>query len=161
MKVKHFRDKIVNFNTIEKICRDLRKKNMTIVTTNGCFDILHIGHIEYLQSASDLGDYLVVGINSDKSTRRLKGHGRPVNNDTSRASILASMGFIDYCIIFQENTPVKLLQRIKPNIHVKGGDYIESDLEEKKVVEENGGIIKILPLVQGISTSIILNKIIK
>lgn len=159
MKVKPFKDKIIPFEDIEKLCTDIRQKGFSIATSNGCFDILHPGHLEYLQSASDYGRIFIVGINSDKSVRRLKGAGRPVNNEICRASVIASLGFVDYCVIFSQDTPVELLGKIKPAVHVKGGDYLAGDLPEKKIVEENGGVIKILPLVKGYSTTLILEKL--
>ena len=160
MKVKNYKDKIVNLDEIEDICSKRRDEHR-IVTTNGCFDILHAGHMEYLQTASECGDIFIVGINGDASVRRLKGEARPFNNEKSRASIIACLGFVDYCVIFSEDTPVELLQRVKPHIHIKGGDYKNMELPEKKVVEENGGIVKILPYMQGFSTTNIIKKIMK
>ena len=161
MKVKHFREKIVSLDEIEKISKSAREKHRTIVTSNGCFDILHSGHVEYLEGASKLGDILIIGINSDSSVKKIKGPDRPVNSERDRASIMASLGFVDYCVIFNEDTPEELLKIIKPDIHVKGGDYNADDIIEKKIVEENGGIIKILPLVQGYSTTGILERLSK
>lgn len=143
---------------IDSVCREIRESNLTIVSSNGCFDILHLGHIEYLQSASGFGDILIIGINSDDSVRRLKGVGRPINSERNRASVIASLGFVDYCVIFRDDSPTKLLGRIRPDIHVKGGDYLKHNLPEKKVVEENGGIVKILPQVKGFSTTDIIKK---
>ena len=161
MRVKHFREKIVGVDEIEDICRKIRNEDFSIVTTNGCFDILHLGHVEFLQSASDYGDILIVGINSDSSVRRIKGEGRPVNNEVSRSSVISSLGFIDYCVIFSEDTPIQLIRKIKPHIHIKGGDYLGRELPEKKVVEENGGVVKILPQVDGFSSTSILKRITK
>lgn len=160
MKVKNYKDKIVKIDEIEYICSKIRDKHK-IVTTNGCFDILHIGHIEYLQSASEFGDILIVGINSDDSVKILKGEHRPVNNEDSRASIVSCLGFVDYSVIFSEDTPIEFLQRVRPHIHIKGGDYKNKELPEKKVVEEYGGIVKILPHYQGFSTTNIIEKIMK
>jgi len=159
MRVRHYKKKIIGISEIENTGLDIRRNHLTIVTTNGCFDILHSGHIEYLQCASNYGDILIVGINCDNSVRRLKGEGRPVNNEVSRASVIASLGFVDYCVIFSEDTPIEFLSRIRSHIHVKGGDYLARDLIEKKAVEENGGIIKILPLIKGFSTSEIIKKV--
>ncbi len=161
MKVKSFREKIVSADQIEKISESARKKGLTIVSSNGCFDILHSGHIEYLEQASMLGDILIIGINSDSSVKRLKGKERPLNRETDRASLVASLGFVDYCVIFGEDTPVELLKKIRPNIHVKGGDYNAGDIIEKKIVEKNGGVIKILPLVRGYSTTGIIERLSK
>ncbi|MCU0821398.1 MAG: D-glycero-beta-D-manno-heptose 1-phosphate adenylyltransferase [Spirochaetes bacterium] len=159
MKVKHFREKIAGIDEIEKISMSAKKKGQTIVTSNGCFDILHSGHIEYLEGASMLGDILIIGINSDSSVRKLKGKERPVNGEIDRASLVASLGFVDYCVIFNEDTPVDLLKKIRPDIHVKGGDYKADEIIEKKIVEDNGGIIRILPLVRGYSTTGILDRL--
>ncbi|MCP4727906.1 MAG: D-glycero-beta-D-manno-heptose 1-phosphate adenylyltransferase [bacterium] len=150
---------MISINKIAQICKDIRKKDLTIVTSNGCFDILHTGHIEYLHSASLHGDILIIGINSNNSVRKLKGEGRPVNNELSRASIIASLGFVDYCVVFSQDTPVELLEIIKPDIHIKGGDYLPDEIIEKKTVEENGGVVRILPLVEGYSTTSILKNI--
>jgi D-beta-D-heptose 7-phosphate kinase/D-beta-D-heptose 1-phosphate adenosyltransferase len=158
MKVKNYINKCIDFDKIEKFCRDIRNQKKTIVTTNGCFDILHLGHVEYLQKASELGDVLIVGINSQESVRRIKGNNRPVTSEIGRISIVAALGFVDYCVVFNEDTPVELLKRIKPDIHVKGGDYNPDDLIEKKVIEDNGGIVKILPLVNGYSTTNTIEK---
>lgn len=159
MKVKSYREKIVSPEEIGQIADKAREKNLTIVTSNGCFDILHTGHVEYLQAASRYGDLLIIGINSDSSVKKLKGKGRPVNSENDRASIIASLGFVDYCVIFSEDTPEKLLEKIKPHIHIKGGDYKAEEIAEKKIVEENGGTVKILPLVDGYSTTGTLKKI--
>ncbi len=153
MKVKSYKNKIIPFDKIADKCYEIRQRSNTIVSTNGCFDILHLGHIEYLEKASELGDFLIVGLNSQESVKRLKGRDRPVNSEITRISVIASLGFVDYCVIFNEITPVELLKKIKPDIHVKGGDYSPDELIEKKVVEENGGIITILPLIPGYSTS--------
>jgi rfaE bifunctional protein nucleotidyltransferase chain/domain len=159
MKVESFTNKIIPFNDIESICRRIKQKGKSIVTTNGCFDILHLGHVDYLQKASRLGDVLIVGINSQDSVRRIKGSDRPVTGEEGRISVVAALGFVDYCVLFYEDTPVELLKKIKPDIHVKGGDYSPDDLIEKKVIEENGGTIKILPLVNGYSTTGIIEKL--
>ncbi|MFH0974264.1 MAG: D-glycero-beta-D-manno-heptose 1-phosphate adenylyltransferase [Spirochaetota bacterium] len=161
MKTKNYNTKIISFSEIENLCLGLKQEKKTIVTTNGCFDILHLGHIDYLQKASELGEVLIVGINSQDSVKRLKGNDRPLNSETGRISVVAALGFVDYCVLFKEDTPVELLKKIKPDIHVKGGDYSPDDLIEKKVIEENGGIIKILPLVNGYSTTGVIEKLIK
>ncbi len=159
MKAENFKNKIIEFNKIENICRRIRHGKKTIVTTNGCFDILHLGHVEYLQQASALGDVLIVGINSQDSVRRIKGSDRPITGEQGRISVVAALGFVDFCVLFNEDTPVELLKKIKPDIHVKGGDYSSDDLIEKKVIEDNGGVIKILPLVDGYSTTNIIEKL--
>jgi rfaE bifunctional protein nucleotidyltransferase chain/domain len=138
---------------------DLKKSGKRLVTTNGCFDLLHIGHVRILQAAKQLGDVLIVGINSDASVRKLKGASRPVTPGDQRAEILASLACVDYVTIFDEDTPVEFLKAVKPNIHVKGSDYKPSDLAETPVVESFGGTVKILDLVPGHSTTSILKKI--
>ena len=129
--------------------------------TNGCFDILHVGHLRYLEEASEQGDILFVGVNSDDSVKRLKGPTRPINNENDRAEMLAGLKPVDYVVIFSENTPVELISELKPSIHVKGGDYKKEELPETEVVERNGGEVRILSLVEGKSTTNIVNKISK
>lgn len=159
MKVENYKNKIISFNKIEMICKKIRQEGKTIVTTNGCFDILHLGHVEYLQKASELSDILIVGINSQDSVRRIKGSGRPIMSEQGRVSVVAALGFVDYCVIFDEDTPIELLKTIKPDIHIKGGDYLPDGLIEKKVIEDNGGVIMILPLVAGYSTTSVIEKL--
>jgi rfaE bifunctional protein nucleotidyltransferase chain/domain len=137
----------------------LRKQGKTIVTTNGCFDILHVGHVRILKQAKSLGDVLVVGINSDASVRDLKGPERPINNQDDRAELLASLECVDVVSIFTEGTPVEFIKIVKPDIHVKGADYKPQDLEETPVVESLGGRIEILPLVPQKSTTSLVQKI--
>lgn len=137
----------------------LRKQGKTIVTTNGCFDILHVGHVRILKKAKSLGDVLVVGINSDASVRDLKGPERPINNQDDRAELLASLECVDVVSIFTEGTPVEFIKVVKPDIHVKGADYKPQDLEETPVVESLGGRIEILPLVPQKSTTSLVQKI--
>ena len=130
-----------------------------IVFTNGCFDILHVGHKRYLQNAATLGDILVVGVNSDASVRRLKGPSRPVNNERDRAEMLSALGFVDYVTIFDEDTPYELIKKIQPDVLVKGGDYKPEDVVGKDIVEARGGRLELIPYVEGKSTSNIINKI--
>lgn len=140
-------------------CEELRREGKRIVSTNGCFDILHVGHVRILEQARDLGDVLVVGINSDNSVKRLKGESRPINNETDRAEVLTSLRSVDYVSIFDEDTPVEFLKAVKPNIHVKGSDYKPSDLAETPVVESFGGEVRILALVPSKSTTALVEKI--
>ena len=137
-----------------------RKSGKTIVTTNGCFDIIHAGHIQYLEEAAKLGDILIVGLNSDNSVKRLKGEDRPVQNQTARLSVMAALKPVDAAFIFEEDTPENFLASIKPDIHVKGGDY-SRDLPEKSIVENSGGKIVILSFKDGYSTTGILDKVKK
>ena len=137
----------------------LRKQGKCIVSTNGCFDILHVGHVRILKQSKELGDALVVGINSDASVKKLKGEDRPINNQDDRAELLSSLECVDIVSIFDEGTPVEFLKVVKPNIHVKGADYKPQDLEETPVVESFGGEVKILPLVPQKSTTSLVEKI--
>ncbi|MBW6460017.1 MAG: D-glycero-beta-D-manno-heptose 1-phosphate adenylyltransferase [Bacteroidales bacterium] len=124
-----------------------------IVFTNGCFDVLHRGHIEYLSKARDLGDMLIIGLNTDDSVKRIKGEGRPVQDQASRALILASLRFVEAVILFDEDTPYDLISMIKPDVLVKGGDYSEETIVGADIVKENGGEVVTIPLVEGYSTS--------
>jgi rfaE bifunctional protein nucleotidyltransferase chain/domain len=148
---------------MEKLGRILEKKRSAgqkIIFTNGCFDILHRGHIEYLASASDLGDCFVIGLNSDDSVRRLKGETRPAVDEDSRALTLASFEFIDYVVIFHEDTPSDLIRLIRPDFWVKGTDYQHYEkLPEYRALMETGGKVKLIPLVEGFSTTDIYQKI--
>ena len=150
---------IVNFSEIENITKKLKSENKTIVTTNGCFDILHVGHVRYLQEAKKLGDVLILCLNSDRSVRALKGPTRPVNPEQDRAEVLAALSCIDYVVIFDEDTPSKLLESIKPHIHAKGGDYDINTLPEAKIIMDNGGEVRFISLVEGRSTTNIINKV--
>ena len=132
-----------------------------IVFTNGCFDILHVGHIRYMQEAAKLGDILIVGLNSDASVKRLKGPERPVNNQDDRAEMLSSLEFVDYVVIFDEDTPYELIKKIQPDVLVKGGDYNPDNVVGKDIVEARGGELKLLHFVEGKSTTNIINKIKK
>lgn len=134
-------------------------KGMKIVFTNGCFDLIHRGHIEYLAQASVLGDILVVGLNTDRSVKKLKGDNRPIQDEYSRALILASLSFVDYVILFDEETPEKLIERIKPNILVKGGDYKPEEIVGYSFVTGKGGKVVTIDIVENFSTSEIVKKI--
>ncbi len=133
-----------------------RLMNNKIVFTNGCFDILHRGHIEYLSQAHDKGNILVIGLNSDASVKRIKGEGRPVQDEQSRALLLASLRFVDAVILFDEDTPKELIEFVKPDVLVKGGDYTEETIVGAEFVKANGGEVVVVPLVEGYSTSSIL-----
>lgn len=133
--------------------------NAKIVFTNGCFDILHIGHIRYLKEAAALGDMLIVGLNSDDSVRRLKGNDRPINSQEERFELLAALEYIDYIVIFDEDTPYEIIRLCQPDILVKGGDYTEESVIGNDLVKKRGGHIKIIPYVKGKSTTNIISKI--
>lgn len=134
-----------------------RFQNKKIVFTNGCFDILHKGHIEYLSKAKDLGDVLIIGLNSDASVKRIKGDNRPVQDETSRLHVLASLRFVEAVTLFEEDTPFELISFLKPDILVKGGDYTEETIVGADVVKANGGEVVVIPLTPGYSTSRILS----
>lgn len=134
-------------------------KDKIIVFTNGCFDILHVGHKRYLEQASALGDVFVIGVNSDDSVRRLKGSGRPVNSEQDRMEILSALGFVDYVVLFDEDTPYELIKIVQPDILVKGGDYTADQVVGKDIVEARGGRVELIQFVEGKSTSNIINKI--
>ncbi|EMJ67028.1 D-glycero-beta-D-manno-heptose 1-phosphate adenylyltransferase [Leptospira sp. P2653] len=137
------------------------RENQRIVFTNGCFDLVHRGHITYLSQARELGDFLWIGLNSDSSVKRLKGEQRPVVPEDDRAILLSNLRFVDAVTIFSQDTPLELIRLIKPAIHVKGGDYKVEDLPETSIVREFGGKVEILPFVPGKSTSLLIEKILK
>jgi rfaE bifunctional protein nucleotidyltransferase chain/domain len=137
------------------------RKNKKMVFTNGCFDLVHIGHVDYLEKARNLGDFLIVGLNTDASVQRLKGPGRPVSPEISRTRVMASFEFVDAVILFDEPTPLELISAIKPDILVKGNDYAIENIVGADVVLSNGGEVKTIPLVDGFSTSKLVEKIKK
>ena len=150
--------KIVDMTTLQSRLHHWRAVGDRVVFTNGCFDILHAGHVELLSRCRDLGEHVVLGLNSDTSVRRLKGPHRPVNDQLSRAVVLAGMSFVDAIIIFEEDTPLELITKIKPDVLVKGGDYKATEVVGADVVKQNGGEVKIIPLVEGYSTTAIISK---
>jgi rfaE bifunctional protein nucleotidyltransferase chain/domain len=150
--------KIVDMATLQSRLNHWRAVGDRVVFTNGCFDILHPGHVELLARCRDQGGHVVLGLNSDGSVRRLKGPHRPVNDQISRAVVLAGLSFVDAIIIFEEDTPLELITKIRPDILVKGGDYKASEVVGADVVMQNGGEVKIIPLVEGYSTTAIINK---
>ncbi len=150
-------EKYLNRTGLEMLRTRYRDKK--IVFTNGCFDILHVGHIRYLKQASLLGDILVAGVNSDKSVEKLKGAGRPVNGEHDRLEMLAAYSFVDYVVLFGEDTPYEVIQALKPDVLVKGGDYKLDDVIGKDIVEANNGKVVITALTDGKSTSSIIDKI--
>lgn len=158
------RGRIVSQGKLKGLVRRFRNEGKEIVFTNGCFDILHVGHVRYLQAAKALGDILIVGVNSDSSARRLKGPGRPIVPEDERAEIMASLECVDYVIIFSESTAERLVTIIKPDLYVKGGDYGEEggkDLPEATVVASYGGRICLVPSVPDHSTTDIIERIRK
>jgi D-glycero-beta-D-manno-heptose 1-phosphate adenylyltransferase len=155
--IQEIEKKIILSDRVESFRNLIKEKR--IIFTNGCFDILHIGHLTYLSEARDLGDFLWLGLNSDSSVKILKGESRPINAEINRALLLASLFFVDAVTIFSEQTPLNLIEKIKPNIHVKGGDYIAEQLPEYNIIRSYGGEVKILPFVEGHSTTSIIDRI--
>lgn len=152
--------KVISVEEAEKISENYKSNRKTVVFTNGCFDILHVGHLRYLFEAKEKGDILIVGLNSDASVRRLKGEKKPYVPQGERGEMLAGLLPIDYVVIFEEDTPIELLKKIKPSVHVKGGDYSKEKLPETIVVEENGGRVEIVSLVKGKSTTNIIKEVL-
>ena len=150
---------VVDRKNIIPLINDLKKQGQTIVTTNGCFDILHIGHLRYLKKAKSYGDVLVVALNSDSSTRALKGKSRPINNQNDRAELLANLNCVDIVVIFDEISPEKLLVEIAPDVHTKGADYTIETLPEAKAIMAAGGRIEFIDFVEGKSTTNTIKKI--
>ena len=143
---------------ISEIVTSLKAKGKRIVFTNGCFDILHVGHVRYLKEAKALGDILILGLNSDSSVKSLKGSDRPINNESDRAEVLSALKAIDYVVIFDEKTAENIVGEVKPDIYAKGGDYSIDTLPEAKIVAEHGGKTVLLQLVDGKSSTNIINK---
>ena len=159
-KIGKFKKNLLTQQEMKNKIKKFQKNGKKVVFTNGVFDILHVGHLTYLEEARELGDILVVGVNSDDSVKVNKGDKRPINNEKHRAVMLLGSKFVDYTVIFDEKTPECILDLLKPDIHVKGGDYKKEDLPETKKKKKNGGKIKILSFVDNISTTEIINKII-
>ncbi|MFN9597359.1 MAG: D-glycero-beta-D-manno-heptose 1-phosphate adenylyltransferase [Bacteroidota bacterium] len=158
---ENIKNKIQDWSTLEESVSKWRKDGCKIVFTNGCFDLLHLGHADYLARAADMGDKLVIGLNSDYSISRLKGANRPITNQDSRAFLLASMSFVSAVVIFQEDTPALLIERICPDVLVKGGDYAINEIVGHEFVLSNGGQVVSIPLVNGYSTTDIESRILK
>ena len=149
-------EKILSNDTLEGVLTRWRLKDRSIVFTNGCFDILHLGHIDYLMRAADLGKQLIVGINSDASVRRLKGEHRPINDENRRKRVIASLVFV---VVFDEDTPYELIKKVQPDVLVKGGDYNPEQVVGADIVEARGGEVRILEFVEGYSTTAIEKRI--
>ena len=150
---------ILSESDILDLTSQIKARNETIVMTNGCFDIIHAGHVNYLQQAREFGDHLIVAVNDDASVQRLKGEGRPINTIANRMTILSALAPVDWVIPFTEDTPEKLISLIKPDVLVKGGDYKEEDIAGAGFVREHGGDVKIIPYIKDCSTSHIIKKV--
>jgi rfaE bifunctional protein nucleotidyltransferase chain/domain len=153
--------KVKKSSELSKLLPHLRSKGKRIVFTNGCFDILHVGHVDYLSKARSLGDVLVVGLNSDSSVRKIKGKTRPINNERDRAKVLSSLSCVDYISIFSESTPERLIRELKPDILAKGGDWKVKNIVGGEFVRSCGGKVKKIPFVKGYSTTSLIKKIEK
>lgn len=151
--------KIISRNELQELVLRFKGEGKTIVFTNGCFDLLHVGHVRYLKEAKELGDILIVGLNSDRSVTKLKGSNRPLVPENERAEILSALDVVDFVTIFDEETPEKLILLLKPDWVVKGGDYKAGELPEAKLVEQFGGKIKTLSFVPNHSTSKLIDAI--
>lgn len=154
-------DKIYNLQNLQPVLQKWREQNQKIVFTNGCFDLLHLGHVDYLEKARALGDKMVVGLNTDASVKRLKGEERPLQDELARARIMASLLFVDAVVLFDEQTPYELIKVVQPDILVKGDDYQITNIVGADIVLEKGGEVKTVELVKGYSTSNIVAKIKK
>ena len=151
--------RVVTQEEIVKIVQEGHKNGKTYVVTNGCFDILHVGHAKYLQKTKSFADYSIVLVNSDQSVRRLKGENRPINNENDRAELLTFLSCVDYVVLFEESSPAELLEKIKPDVYTKGADYNIKTLPEKDVVLKNNIRVEFIDFVEGKSTTNLINKI--
>ena len=151
---------IIDRKDAAQFCEDLRRQGKRIVFTNGCFDIIHAGHVRYLTAAKNFGDVLIIGLNTDESVRRLKGASRPINTQADRAEVLLGLKAVDHVIYFGEQTAENLIAEVKPDIYVKGGDYTLETLPEAKIVQSYGGRVEFVNLVAGRSTTNIVSKIL-
>jgi rfaE bifunctional protein nucleotidyltransferase chain/domain len=151
--------KITDISTAQQLVKHWKHQGYCVVFTNGCFDIVHIGHVDYLEKSRSLGDKLILGLNSDSSVRRIKGEKRPIVEENARARVMAALEFVDAVVFFDEDTPLRLIETIKPDILVKGDDYTLENIIGADFVIKNGGSVKTIPLVKGFSTSNIVEKI--
>ena len=151
-------DKILDDKSLEEMLNLWREEGKTIVFSNGCFDILHRGHVEYLSKAADLGDVLIIGLNTDSSVKRIKGPSRPVNDEKARAVVLAALEFVDAVIFFEEDTPYNLIKYVQPDVLVKGKDYKAEDIVGYDIVVGKGGRVETIELVDGFSTTKTIEK---
>ena len=157
--MKPTREKILSPEQLARKVPDWKNEGLKVVFTNGCFDILHTGHLDYLEQARSLGDRLVIGLNTDDSVKRLKGAERPVNKEFSRSRALAALAFVDAVAFFNEDTPYSLIELVKPDILVKGGDYLAENIVGADIVKESGGEVKTIPFTEGFSTTSFIERI--
>lgn len=154
-------DKICSLDQLVEMRSEWKNAGCKVVFTNGCFDILHLGHIDYLEKASEMGDKLIIGLNSDASVQGLKGRNRPINGEYARSRLLAALGFVDAVVIFGEDTPRKLIDRLIPDVLVKGGDYRIDEIVGADTVQANGGLVTTINLVSGYSTTKLIQQILE
>jgi rfaE bifunctional protein nucleotidyltransferase chain/domain len=160
-KLNIIQSKIIDINNIESYLTYWNLKSQKIVFTNGCFDILHRGHVEYLAQAANHGDVLIIGLNTDSSVKRIKGETRPVQDEYARAIILASLSFVTAVVLFDDNTPYNLIKRIQPDVLIKGSDYSIKDIIGSDIVEAKGGNVITIDFIEGYSTTSIIEKLKK
>ena len=158
-QISRLQSKILSFSALEFQLKKWRNSNEKIVFTNGCFDLLHLGHVNYLAKARDLGGRLVVGLNSDASIKRIKGPSRPIKDEQSRAALLAGMAYVDAVVLFDEGTPLNLISMVMPDLLVKGGDYTIKDIVGHEIVLNNKGRVCTIDFVEGYSSSVLIEKI--
>lgn len=153
------KNKVISLKDLKSLVKEWKKQGLKVVFTNGCFDILHLGHIDYLEKSKQKGDKLIVGLNSDRSVSILKGQGRPVMDEISRSRLLSSLEFVDAVTLFDQQTPYELICEVVPDILVKGNDYKPEDIVGHDVVLKHGGSVETIDLVKGYSTTAIIEKI--
>ena len=158
-KYEHLKHKVVNQDQLRALVESWKLQHQKVVFTNGCFDLLHLGHIDYLAKAADMGDKLVIALNSDKSTRELKGPHRPITDEKSRAFILAALFFVDAVVLFDEATPLEVIKLVRPDVLIKGADYTVDQIVGASEVMSYGGQVKTLEYLPGYSTTSIEKKI--
>jgi rfaE bifunctional protein nucleotidyltransferase chain/domain len=157
--MEEYLSKIKNQTAMKEAVERVKGEGKKVVFTNGCFDILHLGHVRYLSEAKKCGDYLIIGLNSDKSVRNIKGKNRPLMPEGARAELLAALCFVDGVVIFDEEDPLRIIKYFQPQVLVKGADWIDEEIIGAELIKETGGEVKRIPLVPGISTSGIIRKI--
>jgi rfaE bifunctional protein nucleotidyltransferase chain/domain len=159
--MEEYRKKIMDLSSLKKETEALKAQGKRIVFTNGCFDLLHPGHTRYLYEARQMGDYLVVAVNTDRSVKIIKGAGRPIQSQDERTELLAALSFVDAVVLFDEDNPLNVIQRLLPNVLVKGGDWTDDKIIGAEVVKKAGGVVRSLPFVVGYSTTAMIEKIRK
>jgi rfaE bifunctional protein nucleotidyltransferase chain/domain len=158
-KLEWIKSKILSLEELNPYLSIYRFKEKKIIFTNGCFDLIHRGHIEYLARAANLGSIFIIGLNTDDSVKKIKGPGRPIQDEYSRAMILSSMGFVNHVVLFEEETPYELIKSVQPDILIKGGDYNPEEVVGYDLVKARGGQVIIIDLIKGLSTTGIINKL--